>query len=656
MTGAEVMYDEIKKIAKKVKRKILGKKFQEKNEILSIEKSGRSRSTVFARKLLEYDVVSFDIFDTLILRTLNRPTDIFMMVGQKLGVLNYTTMRKDMELMLRDKQEAENGSREVTFAQIYQAMEKYCGVDAELGMKTEFETELDFCIANPYMKEVFDLLISYGKKVIIVSDMYFPEEMMKRLLASCGYEGYDRLFVSCDYGYSKRSGKLYQIVEREYLKGQTVVHVGDNETVDLNMAKEQGWAVQFYPSIASRGAKYRPGLMSPCIGSAYQAVVNIKMHSGAFDSKEEKELPYQYGYTCGGILILGYVTWIHEQAVKEHMDKILFIARDGWIMKKVYDQLYDDIPSKYVYLSRNAALKLSYDKNRFELLKQFIDRRIEAENPFTVKEILLSMELECLIPFLSEISMDKNHIIDTKEAAGIIKEFVLDHWNEVSDVYESSLEAFSEYIRPILSHCHHVAAVDTGWRGTCPMALKFLIEEKLKENCKVTGMMMGSCKYKLNNTIPLIADKSIRVYLFSPEHNDHLARFHYKNNLIHNTCVEFITSAPHPSVYSFEKGENGGYKIKFEHPEVENYKITEMIHQGTMDFVKDYKKYYKSMKIFWKIPALDAYWPLRFAMEKRFHTFICKAFQKYVYNKYVGGLEGKRDMGTFEEMCQEEGV
>ena len=185
MTGAEVMYDEIKKIAKKVKRKILGKKFQEKNEILSIEKSGRSRSTVFARKLLEYDVVSFDIFDTLILRTLNRPTDIFMMVGQKLGVLNYTTMRKDMELMLRDKQEAENGSREVTFAQIYQAMEKYCGVDAELGMKTEFETELDFCIANPYMKEVFDLLISYGKKVIIVSDMYFPEEMMKRLLASC---------------------------------------------------------------------------------------------------------------------------------------------------------------------------------------------------------------------------------------------------------------------------------------------------------------------------------------------------------------------------------------------------------------------------------------------------------------------------------------
>ena len=43
MTGAEVMYDEIKKIAKKVKRKILGKKFQEKNEILSIEKSGRSR-------------------------------------------------------------------------------------------------------------------------------------------------------------------------------------------------------------------------------------------------------------------------------------------------------------------------------------------------------------------------------------------------------------------------------------------------------------------------------------------------------------------------------------------------------------------------------------------------------------------------------------
>ena len=58
----------------------------------------------------------------------------------------------------------------------------------------------------------------------------------------------------------------------------------------------------------------------------------------------------------------------------------------------------------------------------------------------------------------------------------------------------------------------------------------------------------------------------------------------------------------------------------------------------------------------WNIPALDAYWPIRFAMEKRFLAVIKKAFGDYVYNKYVGGLEGKRDMDTFLDMCRKEGV
>lgn len=131
------------------------------------------KPTVLARRLLEYDVISFDIFDTLILRTLSKPTDVFMSVGQELGMLNYTTMRREMELRLRDGKEAETGSREVTFEEIYEAMEKYCGVNAKEGMEAEFRAELKYCIPNPYMKEVFDLLKNYGKTIIIVSDMYF---------------------------------------------------------------------------------------------------------------------------------------------------------------------------------------------------------------------------------------------------------------------------------------------------------------------------------------------------------------------------------------------------------------------------------------------------------------------------------------------------
>ncbi|MDD3183913.1 MAG: HAD family hydrolase [Anaerostipes sp.] len=648
------MYSKVKNKINIVRKRLAWNKTSVKDIAKEEEKAKRTKSTVLARKLLEYDVISFDIFDTLIVRTLDKPTDVFLTVGQKLGLLNYTTIRREAELALRDEREAKDGSREVTFEQIYDYMEKYCGIPKEEGMKTEFEMEQKFCIANPYMKEVFDLLVNFGKTVIIVSDMYFPEDMMRNLLSSCGYEGYDKLFVSCDYGYGKRSGKMYQKISKDYLNGRSVIHVGDNEEVDRNMAKENGWNTWWYEDIRTAGDLFRPRLMSPCVGSAYRAMANIKMHSGAFQTKKELLPRYQYGYLAGGIMILGYVSWIHKQAVQEGMDKILFIARDGYIMKKVYDMLYQDIPSEYVYLSRNAALKLTWNFNQYELLKQFVTRRAESEKPYTVEEIFISLEIEHLLETAIKDGWNKAKEIKEEEDAKKLKEWIVSHWEDVSKVYETSQKAFRKYISPMLKGCHHVAAVDTGWRGTCPVALKHLIEKEWGLDCEVTGMMIGSCKYKQNNTLPLIQSGSLRTYIFSPIYNDHLARFHYKNNLIHNTCVEFITSAPHPSVYNFYLDEEGEYKIEFEYPEVENYEITKEIQEGVMDFVFDYKKYYHGVHSFFDISGLDAYWPLRYVMEKRFDIAVRKPLKDYVYNKYVGGLEGKGFMSTFEDMCVEE--
>src|SRR5699024_6692965 len=139
MIGAETMYSQFKsKVKNKIKtigRKILG--MEQKKEIVSAERSGRVKPTDLARRRLEYDVISVDMFGSLFLPTLSKPTDVFMSVGQEVGMLKDTTMRREMELRLRDEREAETGSREVTFEEIYEAMEKYCGVNAKEGMEAE---------------------------------------------------------------------------------------------------------------------------------------------------------------------------------------------------------------------------------------------------------------------------------------------------------------------------------------------------------------------------------------------------------------------------------------------------------------------------------------------------------------------------------------
>lgn len=50
-----------------------------------------------AKKLLTYDVISFDIFDTLIFRPFEKPTDLFHMVGAELDYLDFARLRAEAE-------------------------------------------------------------------------------------------------------------------------------------------------------------------------------------------------------------------------------------------------------------------------------------------------------------------------------------------------------------------------------------------------------------------------------------------------------------------------------------------------------------------------------------------------------------------------------
>ena len=85
-----------------------------------------STLTDIIEKITSYDirVVSFDIFDTLLLRPVLSPTDVFRIVGKRYGFTDhqFVTMRTVAE------QEARNnrpfGKDDITLDDIYMQMEK----------------------------------------------------------------------------------------------------------------------------------------------------------------------------------------------------------------------------------------------------------------------------------------------------------------------------------------------------------------------------------------------------------------------------------------------------------------------------------------------------------------------------------------------------
>lgn len=81
--------------------------------------------------LITYDVISFDIFDTLVLRPFDNPKSVFMLIGQKLGVLGFRNIRINAEKEARDIKEAEFRNREINIYDIYNIIAVKTGIDVE---------------------------------------------------------------------------------------------------------------------------------------------------------------------------------------------------------------------------------------------------------------------------------------------------------------------------------------------------------------------------------------------------------------------------------------------------------------------------------------------------------------------------------------------
>lgn len=211
------------------------------------------------RQLVNYDMISFDIFDTLIFRPLDKPQDLFWIVGAKLGVLGFPNMRSGAEVYLRERTNELKGNREITLHEIYEYLEKTVGIDAEVGMKTELQAEMEYCYVNPYMKYIFDHLIAAGKRVVLVSDMYISAADMELLLSQMGIFGYEKMFISCDYKCSKRDGTLFQkVIEYANVPKEKIIHIGDNSVSDIESPGKYGMSAYYYPNVNKTWNKYPP--------------------------------------------------------------------------------------------------------------------------------------------------------------------------------------------------------------------------------------------------------------------------------------------------------------------------------------------------------------------------------------------------------------
>jgi len=593
------------------------KEYLRQNPELSVEH--------FVNKLSQYDIISFDVFDTLIFRPLALPVDVFHMIGHEFGIMDFKNIRVKAEWDARELYHAREGNKEISLADIWDNIEEKVGISSEQGQETEKALERKLCYANPFMLEVWKRLRQLDKKMIIVSDMYLPEKHIAGILEKAGYVGADKIYVSNEYHKSKADGRLYGQILSDFCgtgyinKKLSMVHVGDNPHSDAKMAKRAGMEILPYQNVNKNISLYRAFDMSPLIGSAYRAIVSNWLYSGLHAYSME----YEYGFIYGGLFVLGYCTFIHDYCKKNGVDKLLFLSRDGDVLKQAYDYLYPDEPAEYVYWSRKAATKLETAFDKHDYFRRFIYHK--TNQGYTIHEILHSMELDFLEGQLcdwKDIWAEKagnpggkrSDFVNLKEDDeltdknnDLLRLFIESKWDQVIRAYREQNVAAKAYYEKVLKGVKKAAAVDIGWAGSGAMVLRHLADKEWRIPCEIVGIIAGT--NTIHNAEPdaseiFLQSGQLTAYLYSQSHNRDILKKHDQNK-DYNVFWELLLSSPTPQF----KGFYGGDTLAFGKCDP-NVNGIRQIQQGIMDFVKEYHKRFEDFPYMFRISGRDAYAPM----------------------------------------------
>lgn len=335
---------------------------------------------IVKKDILINDVISFDIFDTLISRCLMHPNHVFDLMDKEAeSIFSKENIRlSDFGGFRNLRERAANriirsakrlGNEEIIFNDIYNEIKLLTNLSDHAIVslrKLELLVERNVMVIRDTGRELFDFAKKSGKKIILVSDMYLPVKEVEFLLKKLGYSGYEKCFVSSEYNKVKKSGSLYSLVLKEF-PNQKILHLGDNHLSDVLKATEAGISAVHLPIINETylASRLSQDILSPpevsdsLDASLMHGVISRQFYdnsvflNGWFDSS-----PYRMGFEACGPILLGFTKWILEQSIRDGVEDLYFLARDGYLVKKIYDKISVNVAnapkSHYLLASRRC--------------------------------------------------------------------------------------------------------------------------------------------------------------------------------------------------------------------------------------------------------------------------------------------------------------
>lgn len=317
--------------------------------------------------IMSIKVVSFDVFDTCLMRSCGTPSGFF-------DVLSYKVFTEDVDESVRQsfvssRRKAEQDACRVKQApSIYEIYNELSFDHPKLKQKAliideEMNLEKEVLFPNLAIKSLINDYRNKGTRIIFISDMYLPGSFLRSILESRGImQETDGLYVSCDYGHTKEKGDLFAIIhEKESIDYINWIHFGDNQNSDIKSPSSLGIKTSRIKHIYNpyplmwvkydNPARFKYGRVLAGLSRSLHYSLEINKRT---DFLLDIVGPFYCSFCCN----------LFKEAIRKGVKKLYFCARDTFQLYKVatiISRFFPEIDIDYLFISRTSLYECAPD-------------------------------------------------------------------------------------------------------------------------------------------------------------------------------------------------------------------------------------------------------------------------------------------------------
>jgi len=516
------------------------------------------------KEIDKHDVISFDIYDTLITRKLAEPIDLLYIIQKELSFNNFVEKRLKAEIQLGNK---------AKLCDIYTILSQ----EYYKAFKLEEELEIELTIPRKDIIEAFNYAKEQNKEIFLITDIYHSKEFIKKLLMKFNIFGYKDVFVSCELEKRKSDNTLWKYY-KEIIKDKKALHIGDNIESDIYNAQKIGLSTYHILSPFSLLEVSSLASLKPKICSLDESLIVGQIVSKIFNSpfclnKSKGKIIiktfYEIGYVFYGAIIFNYLVWVIKKSLSNKNDLALFVSRDGYFLKKLYELIkshynIECANSKYLMASRILMTIINL-KDR-----QDIDEALNIKFEGSIKNYFF-------IRF--GIKVDDNNYINFKEDYDKIKIIIDNNEKDILNNATIQRSRYIQYLKKLIDDKNDVFIVEPSFKGTIQFNLSKLLDLKINGYYCNADLSKDNNYYKNN------------MYALFQKKNDLKAQ---KSKLREHTLFfeDGFLVAPHGTCFSI----NNDLSFNYYPPGLtqKNFSDKENIFLGVLDFFYDMFSCYKT--------------------------------------------------------------